>query len=70
MSQSFRDRVRGRSRPLRSKARALVAKQGNSLEAAYDAFVETLDARPDAIAIDSSSLDEAYAALLDHLASS
>jgi predicted kinase len=48
-------------------ARALVARQGNSLEAAYDAFVEALHARPEAAVIESSSLDEAYAELLYHL---
>jgi hypothetical protein len=49
-------------------ARALVAKQGNSLEDSYDRFVETLDGRPDAVVIDASSMDAAYAALLRHLA--
>lgn len=49
-------------------ARALVAKQGNSLESAYDAFVDALAARPDAVVVDASSLDAAYAALVSHLA--
>jgi predicted kinase len=63
------DRANRRAEPEGGfSARALVAKQGISLEAAYDAFVEALDARPDATVIDSSSLDEAYAALVDHLA--
>jgi hypothetical protein len=38
-------------------ARALIAKQGNSLEEAYDAFVVALDARPEALIIDASSPD-------------
>lgn len=48
-------------------ARALAARQGHSLEQAYDAFVEALASRPDALVIEAASLDEAYAALLRHL---
>jgi predicted kinase len=48
-------------------ARALVARQGSSLEGAYDAFAEALAQRPDALVIDAASPDEAYAALLGHL---
>jgi predicted kinase len=47
-------------------ARALVEKQGNSLEETYDRFVEALENRPDAVVIRASSPDEAYAALLRH----
>ena len=48
-------------------ARALVARQGNSLEEAYDRFVEALAARPEALVIDAGSVDDAYMALLSHL---
>lgn len=48
-------------------ARALAARQGSSLESAYDAFVEALGARPDAVVIDASSLDSAYAAFVSHV---
>ena len=49
-------------------ARALVAKQGSSLEDAYDRFAEALAARADAIVIDASSPDAAYRALLERVA--
>ena len=48
----------------RFSARALIAKQGSSLEAAYDAFVVALNERPEALVIDASSPDDAYAALI------
>lgn len=48
-------------------ARALVARQGSSLEEAYDAFAEALAARPGALVIEAASPDEAYVALLRHL---
>ncbi|MFL5952722.1 MAG: AAA family ATPase [Gaiellaceae bacterium] len=48
-------------------ARALVEEQGNSLEEAYDRFVEALQSRPDAVVISASSTEDAYAALLRQL---
>jgi predicted kinase len=48
-------------------ARALVAKQGNSLEYAYDLFIEALANRPDAVVIDARSIEGAYRALVDYL---
>jgi predicted kinase len=45
-------------------ARALVAKQGHSLEDSYDRFTEALAERPDAIVIDAASQEAAYAELL------
>lgn len=48
-------------------ARALVAKQGNSLEEAYDRFVEALAERPDAVVIDCRSADAAYGEIVRHL---
>ena len=48
-------------------ARALVAKQGNSLEDAYDRFMEALARRTDPVLIDAASVEEAYAALVRHL---
>ena len=48
-------------------ARALAAKQGHSLEDAYDRFMEALAARPEAVVIDASSVDEAYGGLVRHL---
>lgn len=48
-------------------ARALVERQGNSLGEAYDGFVEALQSRPDAIVIDASSFDDAYASLVRQL---
>lgn len=46
-------------------ARALAEKQGSSLEEAYDAFVDALRVRPDALVIDASTPERAYAALLE-----
>ncbi len=48
-------------------ARALVAKQGSSLEDAYDRYMEELASRPEAVVIDASSIDDAYRALVRHL---
>jgi hypothetical protein len=48
-------------------ARALAEKQGNSLEEAYDRFVEVLQSRPDAKVIRATSTDDAYASLLRHM---
>jgi hypothetical protein len=50
-------------------ARALVARQGNSLEDAYDRFMESLASRPDAVVIDGASAEDPYNALVRHLAS-
>jgi predicted kinase len=50
-------------------ARALAEKQGSSLEEAYDRFVDALRSRPDAVVIDATSPDDAYASLLRHLRS-
>jgi predicted kinase len=56
------ERARRRSEPAGGfSARALVAKQGNSLEDAYDRFVEALAERPDAVVLDAGSPDAAYA---------
>jgi predicted kinase len=48
-------------------ARALVTKQGNSPEEAYDRFVEALQSRPDAVVICATSTDDAYASILRHV---
>jgi predicted kinase len=48
-------------------ARALVERQGNSLEEAYDRFVEALQNRPDAVVIDAASAEDAYSSLLRHV---
>jgi predicted kinase len=48
-------------------ARALVEKQGSSLEEAYDRFVEALHDRPDAVVISAATTEDAYAALLRQL---
>jgi len=48
-------------------ARALAAKQGHSLEDAYDRFMEALAIRPEATVIDASSVDDAYGGLVRHL---
>jgi predicted kinase len=62
------DRAQRRAEPDDGfSARALMAKQGNSLESAYDLFVEALGDRPEAIVIEASSLDAAYAELLDRI---
>jgi predicted kinase len=61
-------RLESRSEPSGAfSARALVEKQGNSLEQAYDHFVEALRDRPDAVVIRATSVDEAYASLLRYL---
>lgn len=61
-------RLEGRSEPSGAfSARALVEKQGSSLEEAYDRFVEALQSRPDAVVISASSTERAYAALLRQL---
>jgi hypothetical protein len=61
-------RLENRSEPSGAfSARALVEKQGNSLEGAYDRFVEALHERPDAVVIAAASVDEAYASLLRQL---
>jgi predicted kinase len=49
-------------------ARALTEKQGNSLAEAYDGFVAALAARPDAIVVDASCADDAYATFIRLLA--
>lgn len=62
-------RLEGRSEPSGAfSARALTEKQGNSLEEAYDVFVEALAARPDAVVVRASSADDAYASLVHLLA--
>jgi predicted kinase len=48
-------------------ARALVAKQGSSLENAYDLFMEALASRPDAVVIDAESIEDSYRALVNYL---
>ena len=48
-------------------ARALAAKQGHSLEDAYDHFMEALATRPEAVVIDAGSLDDAYGGLVRYL---
>jgi predicted kinase len=45
-------------------ARALAARQGHTLADAFDAFADALSERPDAVVIDASSLDAAYAELV------
>jgi predicted kinase len=61
-------RLESRSEPNGAfSARALVEKQGSSLEEAYDRFVEALQSRPDAVVISATSTDDAYAALLRQL---
>lgn len=61
-------RLEGRSEPSDAfSARALVEKQGSSLEEAYDRFVEVLQSRPDAVVICATSTDDAYASLLRHV---
>lgn len=62
------DRARNRVEPATGfSARALVERQGNSLEDAYDGFMESLALRPDATVIDAAPADEAYAALVRHV---
>ncbi|MGZ4314862.1 MAG: hypothetical protein ACXVRS_03395 [Gaiellaceae bacterium] len=62
------DRATARVEPTGGfSARALVAKQGNSLEDAYDRFMEALARRPGAVVIDASTIDDAYRALVGHL---
>jgi predicted kinase len=60
------ERARLRDEPAGGfSARALVARQGSSLEAAYDGFVAALEARPDAVVIDAAGDPyEALAAVL------
>lgn len=61
-------RALGREEPAGGfSARALVARQGNSLEEAYDRFAGALAARPEALVVRAASLDDAYDALLRHL---
>jgi predicted kinase len=61
-------RLESRSEPSGAfSARALVEKQGSSLEEAYDRSVEALQSRPDAVVISATSTDDAYAALLRQL---
>ena len=48
-------------------ALALVAKQGNSLEEAYDRFMEALASRPDAVVINGESVGDSYGALVRYL---
>lgn len=48
-------------------ARALAAKQGHTLDDAYDAFAEALAARPEAEVIDASSLEATYTELVRRL---
>lgn len=48
-------------------ARALVAKQGNSLAEAYDRFMEALASRPDAVVIGAESVEGSYRTLVEHL---
>jgi predicted kinase len=62
------DRARRRAAPDDGfSARALMEKQGNTPESAYDLFVQTLAERPDATIIQAGSLDAAYAELLDRI---
>lgn len=62
------DRAAGRAEPTGGfSARALVAKQGHSLEDAYDRFMEALASRPEAVVIDAASVDDAYGGLVEHL---
>jgi predicted kinase len=61
------ERARRRTESGGFSARALVAKQGNSFEDAYDRFVEALQERPAAIVIDAASPDRAYEEILRHL---
>jgi predicted kinase len=64
------ERAQNRSEPAGGfSARALVAKQGNSLEEAFDRFVAALAERPDAVVIDAASPDAAYAELVRLLGS-
>jgi hypothetical protein len=60
---------RAKSRPETDgfSARALVAKQGNSLDDAYDRFMEALAGRPDAVVIDVESADDPYDMLVTYL---
>lgn len=48
-------------------ARALVAKQGDSLANAYDRFMEALADRPDAVVVEAESIEDSYCALVEHL---
>ncbi len=58
-------RLEQRSEPGGSfSARALMGKQGNAPGDAYDAFVEALRDRPDAVVISDPLSDEAYESLL------
>ncbi|HEY6962707.1 MAG TPA: AAA family ATPase [Gaiellaceae bacterium] len=58
-------RAHARSEPSGGfSARALAARQGSSLESAYDAFVDALALRPDAVVIDAASPDAAYEELV------
>jgi predicted kinase len=62
------DRAIGRVEPSGGfSARALAAKQGHSLEDSYDAFMDALASRPEAVVIDASSIDDAYGALVRYL---
>jgi predicted kinase len=45
-------------------ARALAEKQGSSLADAYDEFVDALQRRPDAVVVNATPADEAYASLV------
>jgi hypothetical protein len=45
----------------------LVAKQGNSLDDAYDRFMEALADRPDAVVIDVESAEDPYDMLVTYL---
>jgi predicted kinase len=60
---------RAKSRPETDgfSARALVAKQGNSLDDAYDRFMEALAGRPDAVVIDVESAEDPYDMLVTYL---
>ena len=48
-------------------ARALVARQGNSLEGAFDRFMEALANRPDAVVIDGELAGDPYDTLVRYL---
>jgi predicted kinase len=61
-------RLERRSEPAGAfSARALMEKQGNAPSDAYDAFVEALRQRPDAIVIDDPLSESAYESLLQLL---
>jgi hypothetical protein len=67
-SAAVLDRAIGRVEPSGGfSARALAAKRGHSLEDSYDAFMDALASRPEAVVIDASSIDDAYGALVRYL---